>query len=289
MRVYTLGIARAGRGHYHYGVNCHHPIRSGQRTHMTTNASPSSHDVATVLARAAEVAARVAGLEGTALMEPLLYREFPGRIALVSSFGTESAVLLALAAEINPAIPVLFLDTGKLFGETLRYRDTLISRLGLTDVRTLKPLPTEVAGSDADGMLFHRNADACCHLRKVQPLDRALSGFDAWISGRKRYHSAIRSEIPVIEVDRTWIKLNPLAAWPRERIEEEFQRRGLPAHPLEADGFLSVGCMPCSARVPQGADLRAGRWAGQEKTECGIHRPTLAPAALQDTQNLVAA
>jgi phosphoadenosine phosphosulfate reductase len=241
---------------------------------MLSEASLSPHDPAAVQAQAATLAARVAGLDGSALLEAVLRSELAGQIALVSSFGTESAVLLALAAEIEPAVPVLFLDTGKLFGETRRYRDQLAARLGLTDVRTLKPEPSDVAALDPDDMLFHRDADACCHFRKVLPLERALAAFTAWISGRKRYHGATRAELPVIEVDRAWIKINPLVNWSRERIEAEFQRRGLPAHPLEADGFLSVGCLPCSTRVSPGTeDIRAGRWAGKDKTECGIHRP----------------
>jgi len=240
---------------------------------MSSEAGLPPHDPVAVAARAARIAARVAGLEGTALLEPLLRQEFPGKIALVSSFGTESAVLLALAAEIDPAVPVLFVDTGKLFGETRRYRDQLAARLGLTGIRTVGPEPQAVEAADRDGLLFQRDADACCHLRKVAPFERALAGFDAWISGRKRFHGATRAELPVIEADRAWIKINPLAEWSRERIQAEFERRGLPAHPLEADGFLSIGCMPCSSRVAPGADVRSGRWAGMDKTECGIHRP----------------
>lgn len=243
---------------------------------MSTADGLPPHDPDAVLARATRVAARVAGLEGVALLEPLLREEFAGRIAVVSSFGTESAMLLALAAEVDPSVPVLFVDTGRLFGETLRYRDRLISLLGLTDVRSLVPVAAEVAAIDADGLHFQRDPDACCAVRKVLPLERALTGFDAWISGRKRFHGATREALPVIEADRAWIKINPLAEWSRERIQAEFTRRGLPAHPLEADGFLSIGCMPCSSRVEPGADIRSGRWAGQAKTECGIHR---SPAA----------
>ena len=229
-------------------------------------------DLEAVRVRAQRVAARVAGLDGAALLEPLICDEFAGRSALVSSFGTESAVLLALAAEVRSSLPVLFIDTGALFGETKRYRDQLVAHLGLTDVRTIAPDAAELASADGDGLLFQRDSDACCHVRKVLPLDRALAGFDAWISGRKRYHGTDRAELPVIEADRGWIKINPLVAWPRERLVAEFERRALPAHPLEADGFLSIGCMPCSARVAPGDDIRAGRWAGRDKTECGIHR-----------------
>jgi phosphoadenosine phosphosulfate reductase len=225
-----------------------------------------------VVARAVRLADRMAGLDGVALLETVLRTEFAGRIAVVSSFGTESALLLALAAEVDPAVPVLFIDTGRLFGETLRYRDRLVARLGLSDVRTLSPDPAAVAAVDSDLLLFRRDPDACCRVRKVLPFERALAGFDAWISGRKRYHGGLRSDLAVVEVDRAWIKINPLAAWGRERIAAEYQRRDLPVHPLEADGFLSVGCLPCSAPVaPDAQDPRAGRWAGTGKTECGLH------------------
>ena len=239
---------------------------------MTSDAPPFSRDPEAVRARAERVAMRVAGLDGAALLAPLIREEFAGKIALVSSFGTESAVLLALAAEVAPSIPVLFIDTGALFGETRRYRDLLIARLGLTDVRTIFPDAEAVRSADGDGMLFQRDPDACCQVRKVLPLERALGGVDAWISGRKRYHGAGRAELPVIEADGGWIKINPLVAWPRERLIAEFERRGLPPHPLEAEGFLSIGCMPCSERTPAGSDIRSGRWAGSGKTECGIHR-----------------
>ncbi|MEI8393147.1 MAG: phosphoadenylyl-sulfate reductase [Rhodospirillaceae bacterium] len=246
---------------------------------MIGETSPLTRDPASVLQRAAAVAARVDGLEGAALLDRVINTEFPGRIALVSSFGTESAVLLALAAEVAPSVPVLFVDTGRLFGETRRYRDQMAARLGLSEVRTITPDAAAVAALDRDMMLFQSDPDACCHLRKVDPFERALAAFDAWISGRKRFHGATRLELPVVEADRGWIKINPLAEWSRERIQEEFDRRALPSHPLEAEGFLSIGCMPCSARVAPGADIRSGRWAGKDKTECGIHRPANADPA----------
>jgi phosphoadenosine phosphosulfate reductase len=210
-------------------------------------------------------------LDGEALLRACIEGEFAGRIALVSSFGAEAAVLLHMAAGIDRRLPVIFLDTGKLFGETLRYRDDLARRLDLADLRIVKPEPDDLASGDPDSLLSHRDPDACCALRKVAPLRRALAGFDAWISGRKRYQGALREFMPVIEASGEKIKINPLARWPRERIEAEFAARDLPRHPLEADGFLSIGCMPCTERVAPDADPRAGRWAGREKTECGIH------------------
>jgi len=182
-----------------------------------------------------------------------------------------AAVLLQTAAEIDRHLPVIFLDTGKLFGETLRYRDQLVKRFGLTDLRVIRPLEAEVEAADPQGVLWDSDPNGCCGVRKVEPLRRALAGFDAWISGRKRFHGALRTFLPVIELSGAKIKINPLARWSKLRIEEEFARHGLPRHPLEADGFLSIGCLPCTGRVAPGADHRAGRWAGREKTECGIH------------------
>ena len=223
--------------------------------------------------RAALLAQRYNGIEGEALLRPLIERDCAGRIGVLCSFGTESALLLDMVARIDPATPVLFLDTGKLFPETLAYRDHLAARLGLSDVRVTTPDPAELALADPDGMLHRRDPDACCRLRKVAPLTRALAGFEAVISGRKRYQGGARGVLPAIELVDGTIRVNPLAGYSRERIEREFAARGLPPHPLEADGFLSVGCMPCTDRVAAHEDRRAGRWRGQTKTECGIHLP----------------
>nr|WP_307189026.1 phosphoadenylyl-sulfate reductase [Azospirillum sp. B506] len=211
-------------------------------------------------------------LEGAPLLAAM-HEVFGGRIALLSSFGAESAVLLALAAEATPDFPVLFVNTGKLFGETLRYRDQLVKRLGLTDVREIGPTADDLAAGDKSGMLFARDYDACCHLRKTVPLERALAtaGLEAWVTGRKRFQSATRAALPLFEAEGGRVKVNPLANWDKDRLEEEFTRRDLPRHPLEADGYLSIGCYTCTERVAPGADARSGRWAGSAKTECGIH------------------
>jgi phosphoadenosine phosphosulfate reductase len=214
---------------------------------------------------------RYAGRDGEGLLRPLIEREFPGGIALLSSFGSESALLLDMVARIDPAVTVIFLDTGKLFGETLRYRDRLVKQLGLTDLRIVRPAPSAIAAQDADGGLWSDDPDACCALRKVAPLRPALAGFAAWISGRKRYQGGRRESLEPIEAADGRIKVNPLAGWSRARIEAAMAERGLPPHPLEADGFLSIGCMPCTARVRPGGDHRSGRWTGRDKTECGIH------------------
>jgi phosphoadenosine phosphosulfate reductase len=220
---------------------------------------------------AGELAAAYEGLDGQALLEPMIRRIFPGRIAVVSSFGTEAAVLLALVAEINPAVPVIFLDTGKHFEETLDYRDELVAELGLEDVRTVTPDWSALLAQDPDGTLWRNSSNACCHLRKVLPLRRALEGFDAWITGRKRYQGQVRWDLPAIEATDGRVKINPLVGWSLDRVEAAFEARGLPQHPLLADGYLSVGCEPCTRPTAPGTDLRSGRWAGLAKSECGIH------------------
>jgi phosphoadenosine phosphosulfate reductase len=192
-------------------------------------------------------------------------------LALVSSFGTESAALLKVMADVDPAIPVVFLDTGWLFEETLAYRDTLIAALGLTDVRSIKPLEEALSREDPDRELWFSDPDACCRIRKVEPLARALKPFAAWINGRKRFQGGARAEIPVVEDDGTKLKFNPFANVSREEIEAIYKMAKLPPHPLVASGYLSVGCMPCSSRTAPGEDARAGRWRGQAKRECGIH------------------
>jgi phosphoadenosine phosphosulfate reductase len=206
------------------------------------------------------------------VLEDAIHGFFKNDIALVSSFGADAAVLLHLVAQIDRTVPVIFLDTGKLFGETLLYRDALVARLGLADVRSIEPDASAVALYDEDGMLFKRDPDACCRLRKVEPLERALQGFSAWINGRKRFQGGTRADIAVIEEDFGRIKFNPLANWSAREIDSYFAAYDLPRHPLEAEGYRSIGCMPCSSPVAAGEDARAGRWRGQGKTECGIHR-----------------
>ena len=228
---------------------------------------------------AAFLSACVLGLDAPGLLAAVLGTDLRDRLALVSSFGAESAVLLHMAAEIDRNLPVIFIDTGKLFGETLRYRDALIARLGLGDVRVVGPSPRAEAEHDPAGNLWIGDANRCCHFRKVEPLRRALAGFDGWISGRKRYQGGERAALPVIEVVEGKIKVNPLATWTRAQIQVEFAARDLPRHPLEADGFLSIGCMPCTDRVAPEEDVRSGRWRGGSKTECGIHQRWSAPPA----------
>lgn len=226
----------------------------------------------------------LSGLDGKALLSKAMREVFPRRVAVVSSFGVESAVLLDLVARVDPATPVLFLETGMHFPETAAYRTVLTDRLGLRDVRLVRPDDADRARTDPDNALWRRDPDRCCALRKVRPLDRALAGFDAWISGRKRYHGGARAALAPIEWERDGaggvrLKLNPLAGWSAEQIDAHFDRHALPRHPLWAAGYPSVGCAPCTAKPPPGVvDRRAGRWIGSAKTECGIHRPAR-PAA----------
>ena len=196
---------------------------------------------------------------------------FGDKLALISSFGAESAVMLDIAARVKPDIPVLFLDTGMLFGQTLDYRRQLAARLGLTDVRDLRPAYNDLATADPQAKLWQTDTDGCCHIRKVLPLDRALADFDAWITGRKRFHGASRLALPVVEQAGEQIKFNPLANWTKADLDAYVAEHELPAHPLVAQGFPSVGCWPCTQAVEEGEDVRAGRWAGSQKTECGIH------------------
>jgi phosphoadenosine phosphosulfate reductase len=198
--------------------------------------------------------------------------DFAGRIAVVSSFGAESALLLALVADIDPSTPVLFVDTGKHFEETLAYRDDLSRFLGLTDVRSIGPTSADIAANDPPGELWRFDPDACCRFRKVTPLDRALQGFDAWVTGRKRHQALTRIALPHRETVDGKVKLNPLAAWTADQIEAEMVARGLPRHALSLAGYPSIGCATCTRAVAAGEDPRSGRWAGTGKTECGIHR-----------------
>ena len=193
------------------------------------------------------------------------------RLALVSSFGTESAALLKVMADVDPAIPVIFLDTGWLFEETLAYRDTLVATLGLRDVRSIKPHEQTLSREDPDRELWFSDPDACCRMRKVEPLARALAPFGAWVNGRKRFQGGARATIAVVEDDGIRLKFNPFANVSRQQIEAIYATANLPPHPLAAMGYLSVGCMPCTSRTSPDEDARAGRWRGRPKTECGIH------------------
>ena len=217
------------------------------------------------------------GTDTQEMLTSVLESGLAGEVAIVSSFGAESAVLLHLVAQIDPALPVLFLETGKHFPETLAYRDLLARRLGLKDLRNLTPDPTALATKDETGLRWSYDPDGCCEIRKVLPLARALGTFDATITGRKGFQSSTRAGLPRFEIDTSdaqgRLKINPLADWSREAIAAYVTEHELPQHPLVAEGYPSIGCSPCTSQVGTGEDARAGRWRGWDKTECGIHVP----------------
>lgn len=232
--------------------------------------------------QAAALSRRFAGMAATDMLRAAISELFPGRIALVSSFGADAAVLLHLVAAVDPATPVLFIDTGKLFDETLAYREQLTARLGLTDLRVLRPDPALLGVKDPSGTLWFRDADACCAIRKVEPLQRGLKPFDAWINGRKRFQAQSRTSLPLVEAADGRLKFNPLAGWTAAELTAYVSRHELPAHPLVAQGYLSIGCAPCTQPVAPGEEARAGRWRGQDKVECGLHMPL--PASRLDEE-----
>ena len=224
-----------------------------------------------VKARLTMLLDKAAGRGAEGILELALKEEFAGKTAVVSSFGAESAVLLHMVAGIDPSTPVLFLNTGKLFGETLRYRDRLQDELGLADVRTLAPTREARETLDPDGALWSKNVDACCNFRKVIPLARAIAPFEAQITGRKRFQTRERSTMQPVEYFDGRFRFNPLWQWSLQELEAYNEAHKLPRHPLVDDGYPSIGCMPCTRRVQAGEDYRAGRWADSEKDECGIH------------------
>jgi phosphoadenosine phosphosulfate reductase len=214
---------------------------------------------------------RYSDLDAAAAIRVSIEELFHENIALVSSFGSESAVLLHLLSEVDRHAPVIFLDTGRLFPETLEYRTALTDRLGLSDVRTITPDPERLSAKDPHRALWMTNPDLCCAIRKTEPLQRALEGFDAWFTGRKRFQNAIRSELKLFEADGHRIKVNPLANWTSVDLRTYSRANDLPEHPLVSRGYPSIGCVPCTTKVQPGEDQRAGRWRGLDKTECGIH------------------
>jgi len=223
--------------------------------------------------RAAELSAQYEALTPQEILRDAIRNQFFGDITLSSSFGADSAVLLHMVSEIDPALPVLFLDTDRHFFQTLQYRDELATRLGLTNIIVLKADAEEAAGEDAKNTLWRTNPDQCCDLRKVRPLNRLMEGYGAWISGRKRHQAKTRAHLPIVEWDGRHFKLNPLATWTQTDLDAYFAAHNLPPHPLVEQGFASIGCFTCTKPVETGADARSGRWSDSEKVECGIHTP----------------
>lgn len=233
---------------------------------------PLEAPLAPVADRAADLNARYRHHAAGAVLRHALSDPQVGRIALVSSFGAESVVLLHMLAVIDRTVPVLFIDTAMLFAETLDYQQKVAARLELADLRIIRARPSVVADVDPDSTLHQTDPDACCALRKTEPLNRALQGFDAWITGRKRFQASTRASLEFFEADTDGrLKVNPLAHWDKADVQDYLINNRLPRHPLVAQGYPSIGCAPCTSPVAAGEDARAGRWRGAQKEECGIH------------------
>jgi phosphoadenosine phosphosulfate reductase len=220
---------------------------------------------------ASRLETRFAQLKATSLLRLAIEDLYPGRIALVSSFGADAAALLHMVAQIDAATPVVFVETGQHFPETLAYRDDLVARLKLINVIVAEPNVEVVAREDPEKFLFASDPDRCCDIRKVRPLAEAIEGYEAWITGRKGFQSATRATLPLFEAEGERIKINPLVGWSSSDVLKYIADVGLPRHPLVAKGFPSIGCLPCTSPVKPGEDERAGRWRGRGKVECGIH------------------
>jgi len=206
-----------------------------------------------------------------AMLERAVTAAYSNDIAMTSSFGVESAVLLHMVASVGVQVPIFFVDTGVLFDETIRYKDQLVRRLDLRAVHVVRADPAAVAATDRDGVLFRADPDLCCEVRKVAPLRATLDRYTAWISGRKRMHGADRAGLAPVERTDRHVKINPLWDWDTADIDEYMRRHDLPPHTLEGVGFTSVGCRTCTSRTEPHEERRAGRWRGRPKTECGIH------------------
>ncbi|WP_312796391.1 phosphoadenylyl-sulfate reductase [Tianweitania sp.] len=228
-------------------------------------------EAVSALAVAAELEGRYGRLEPEEIIQVALDRFGLDGLAAVSSFGADSAALLHIVATVDPSVPVLFLDTGHHFGETLQYRDALAADLGLSNLQIVQPDETRLAVEDPTGLLHKTSTDACCDVRKVEPMARGVAPFKAWLTGRKRHQASTRNAIPVFEAVGSRVRINPLASWTTSDQAAYMRAHALRENPLVAYGYLSIGCFPCTQPVAPGEDPRSGRWAGQAKTECGIH------------------
>ncbi|MBO9582276.1 MAG: phosphoadenylyl-sulfate reductase [Sphingobium sp.] len=230
--------------------------------------------------------ARFAGVPAGEMLKTLVAEDILGKVAVVSSFGTESAVLLHLVAQADKAMPVVFVDTLRMFPETLDYRDTLVKHLGFTDSQAVTPLADVLLQKDPNNLRWSYDPDGCCEIRKVEPLKRAKEGLDSWISGRKAFQSVTRQNLPRFEIEDGRLKINPLGDWDKAALDAYFAAHDLPRHPLEEQGYLSIGCEPCTSKVMPGEDPRAGRWRGWDKVECGIHTASTPIADPDDPANM---
>lgn len=221
--------------------------------------------------RLARLNAELRDASAQTILRVAMVREWEEKLTYVSSFGAESIAMLSLIAEVDPSLPIVFLETGMHFPQTLDYRDEVIERLGLTNVRNIAPSETERKILDPKNTLWKTDTDACCALRKVRPLEPALEGYSAWITGRKRFHGGARLSLPVFEHANGRYKINPMASWSPEDVNNLIANRNLPRHPLVAQGYPSIGCWPCTKPAADPNDPRSGRWVGQDKSECGLH------------------
>lgn len=198
-------------------------------------------------------------------------RHWPDTTVATSSFGADSAVLLHLISQTAPRLPVIVLNTGFLFPETLEYMERLQRLLDL-NIREVTPLMPREEFLARHGPVYRSNPDFCCGCNKVEPMRRALAGVTCWISGVRRDQTSARARLPVLERQNDGLyKLNPMIDWDQNQVREYIARHGLPEHPLAAEGYRSIGCEPCTAKPRPDGDARSGRWPGHAKTECGIH------------------
>ena len=210
--------------------------------------------------------------EANEILYESINKFFFKKIVYVCSFGAESAVILHLISNISKDFPVIFLNTGKLFDETLNYRNDLIKLFNLTNIIEIYPEKFDLTKHDANEVLWKADHNKCCEIRKVNPLKKALKPYTTWISGRKGYHSNERREKKVLEIVNSKFVLSPLINWSQNKITEYFESFNIPKHPLYKKGYLSIGCRNCTVTSSDSNNVRSGRWSNTKKTECGIHK-----------------
>lgn len=201
-------------------------------------------------------------------------RAFGDNLVLACSFGPEDIVLIDLLSQVAPNAQVFFIDTGYHFPETLALKERVLARYPQLRLETVTPLST-VEDQDAEHgeRLYERSPDSCCAIRKVEPLNRVLKGYKAWITGMRREQAPTRSDIGLVQWDsrRGMVKFNPLATWTNSEVWKYIMDHKLDYNPLHDQGYPSIGCAPCTAAVAPGQDPRSGRWSGKGKIECGLH------------------
>lgn len=201
------------------------------------------------------------------------HQTFGDGLVMTSSFQTQSVPLLHVLSRVAPEVPVLFLDTGFHFPETLAFRHELAASLGLSVIDVRNELG-HAGFLREHGDLHRTDSDACCYLNKVAPLEKALAGRSAWLTGIRKDQTAQRADTPAVSLEDDRYKVCPLVNWTDRDVAEYVARHALPQHPLHASGYRSIGCAPCTRPTVSGEDARAGRWSGTDKTECGLHFKT---------------